>query len=132
MATLQFPSDFPRVNGTDLQPFEDLFRPMVTAAAQWLADNPEKAQELAQFNPPAEMPLGMLAAVGEAIPPPGAPASAYYQLRLHIPALAHHPWPEYLEQLRAVTQQVPNDPRPHICRCIWEILNPPARPARTG
>ena len=117
---------------------------MLLAAANWLARNPEQAQELARFNPPAEMPLAMLSAVEDVIPSPGAPAAIRYQLRLHIPALAHHPWPEYLAQLREITAYAapanPRDgaagPRPHICRCVWEIHHPQPRPPlhdrRTG
>lgn len=126
LPTDMFPADFPSV-ATIPGAYDEPLRRMLTAAALWLRRNEESASQLAASPAPAELPLQLQSAVADALPRPSATAQCHYLLRAHTPAIAHHPWPEYLHMLRQqlAHQQQPETSQPHVCRCITEAVRSP-------
>ena len=126
-----FPDDFPNINGHPIAAFETTLRGMIESTAAWAAENPEPARELAQGPIPAEFPLSLLRAIVDALPNPGAPASLHYLARAHAPAVCHHPWPEYLAQLRLALDHAHArttggfNGTVHVCCCITEAIREP-------
>ena len=130
-ATPPFPDDFPSITGHPVAAFETTLRGMLSSVADWAAANPEPARELAQGPVPAEFPLSLLKVIVDDLPDPGAPAPLHYLTRAHAPAICHHPWPEYLAQLRLVLEHARNQKTDastgtvHICACIAEAVREP-------
>ena len=126
-----FPEDFPSITGHPVAAFETTLRTMIESTAAWAADNPEPARELAKGPVPAEFPLSLLKAIVDALPDPGAPAPLHYLTRAHAPAVCHHPWSEYIAQLRLALDHAKAQTNSgfsgtvHVCRCITEAIREP-------
>lgn len=121
---MKFPEGFPSLHPTQL-PFDAATRPMLAAAHQWLQCHPQEAAEIASGPQPSELTINLLSAILEALDReglPGAPAVSWYTTRLHLPALAHHRWDDYLDQLRSVIRHHgATGDTIHVCSCMAKL-----------